>query len=319
MGESSLKVRPPEKDDHPLSPALFPPPRRSASFTVSTASSSAPQTSYFDLNPHNLSSTREHNRGRHHAASISVVPPRVAGKGRVSQADLLGVGPSRRPRSIVEPVNENNDDGDISPGQEIPLSKTQSREKRSNRLSISSTRPVYVDSLSKEDAAVLEMRFDMMTDEELGIYLSTLFPLPTSSSDSGVQSRIGSRTTSSESVKTPIPPQPPEDSTETPRAPRYRKLTKFTWSDDDQSPLFPPSPPSDAPRGQPDHPLRVLAKAVREMREKIESLEEENERLRNEISLGRAKKSRDKAADEVSVMSVPSGLSTDTRPRYMMV
>lgn len=36
----------------------------------------------------------------------------------------------------------------------------------------------YVDSLSKEDAAVLEMRFDLMSDEELGIYLETLFPLP---------------------------------------------------------------------------------------------------------------------------------------------
>jgi len=36
----------------------------------------------------------------------------------------------------------------------------------------------YVDSLSKEDAAVLEMQFDAMSDEELGMYLGTLFPLP---------------------------------------------------------------------------------------------------------------------------------------------
>lgn len=280
----------------------------------------------------------------------------------------LGV---RRPASLYDVVATEHPErpgmprsqggsSDTSPMHEegSTLLFTTNEQKRKGRLSVGSGKiPAYMDSVSKEDAAVLEMRFEVMSDEELGIYLSTLFPLPgvgstfisASASASGPRSRSTSADNSSRSSSPGLgdyvghkggslggqnssaPPRTPrtpegegvdagaeEDTTATtPRAmeTRLRTLSKPTRrvdpgsdqdvSDDDdgdKTPLFPPSPPvrPSGAGGYPDHPLRVLSRAVREMKERLELLEEENEQLRMEVSLGRARKSHDKSADQVS-------------------
>lgn len=351
---------------HPLSPSVHPP-RRSASFTAplpvpsSSGSTSLPLSSgYFDL-PTSGSGSISNGEGstprqkrRNHAASISTLPRHYGPKGRVSQADLLGVGvglgSSRRPRSLYEvPVPEQlaqEGEDDTSPlrDETTDLARIHSRK---GRLSIGDAngkgRAVYVDSLSKEDAAVLEMRFELMSDQELGIYLSTLFPLPvpgpggSSGSSSvrhggksgeaspGIVRGVGETAGVDEEMEEEAiaeTPRPVETKLKRISMPVRRVTTNIRSSqadggeeddedeDGDKTPLFPPSPPgrpSNGTGGYPDHPLRILARAVQEMKERMEVLEEENERLRFEVSLGMARQSQDKPADQVSrTLSRPS-------------
>jgi uncharacterized small protein (DUF1192 family) len=314
MGEPSVRGGSPSHGLHPLSPSLHPPTKRSSSFTLlpstSTATTRAAATGYFDLASTSVPAPRhmrhEGVTRRQHAASVSVVPSRVAGKGRVSQADLLGVGPSRRPRSMIEAVEEHQE----GEGTGTTRSEALEGDRQAGRGSFNSVRPVHIDMLSKEDAAVLEMRFDYMTDEELGVYLATLFPLPspTPLTRSTSPARAPLATPPSLGTSTPTPSAEvagegrDEMVPDTPRAIKTGKRIgrEALWNEDDASPLFPPSPPGDMPRGQPDHPLRILARAVRELKDKVEQLEDENERLRAEISLGKAKRSKSHATDQVS-------------------
>ena len=117
----------------------------------------------------------------------------------------------------------------------------------------------------------MEMRFDLMSDLELEIYLRHLG---------------GASTGLSAGMDMPTPRIPPNRVTSvsptTPRAvPEVSQLGSMAQEDENTSPLFPPSPSSRAVQSEVfDHPLRVLSRAVRELKEAIERLEEENERLR---------------------------------------
>ena len=135
---------------------------------------------------------------------------------------------------------------------------------------------------------MLEMHFDLMSDEELRIYLDTLFPLGVGRSDED-SGREGANT--------------PVMSTPRPIGLGMLKPSSDGMDEDgDKSPLFPPSPPSRSPniQGKADHPLRVLSRALRDLRSLVEELEEENEELRDELRMGRALKAG-KHADNVSI------------------
>ncbi|KAK4689732.1 small G protein signaling modulator 3, partial [Tremellales sp. Uapishka_1] len=128
----------------------------------------------------------------------------------------------------------------------------------------------YLDSLSREELAVLEMRFDLMEDDELEEYLRVL---------SGVEQGselLTPRVTGSGSHITPLPTRRPV----------------VCRPEDDL--LFPPSPPGHE-REELDHPLRILCRAVRELKEVVEQLETENASLKKEWAAVEVEK-----ADQVS-------------------
>jgi hypothetical protein len=135
-----------------------------------------------------------------------------------------------------------------------------------------------LDSLSKDEVAILDTRFDLMSDDELRIYLEHFGAPPPRDSSTDLPTP---------KVKPGTPPKPHSPALMT----------------GDKTPLFPPSPPSHAThREVVDHPLRILSRAVRELREANSRLEEENERLR--LHLERERESKEslqpKQADEVS-------------------
>ncbi|ORY35339.1 rab-GTPase-TBC domain-domain-containing protein [Naematelia encephala] len=264
MAESSLSrlLSAESSSNHPLSPSVHPARihsglARNGSSTPSLLTQSVPpaiQTGgYFDL-PNAQSSHR-----RHHAATISGLPNRSPLSGLpghlspslVPAATALSI--RATPASQYDPVLRDPP----SPGTARPWS-------------------AYADSLSKDDLAVLETRFDLMTDAELREF------------------------TTGASTSTPSGSE-----ILTPRVTTRHSRGSETESDSDgeptPSPLFPPSPPSGSKRRQgADHPLRVLSRAVRELRETVEALEEENALLR--AGLGKIETAGDeRPADQVSI------------------
>jgi len=281
--------------EHPLSPSSQPTPRRATSFTTA---SSAP--GYFDNAHIGHTSLSPQPLRRQHASSVSSVRHHAK---RASQADLLGVGPSRRPRSMIDTLPEDVADT-ISLGTSTHSLKAgrRRRSRSTGRASVlrygNADSSYALDGLSNEEKAVVEMRFDLMSDEELGIYLSTLFPLPPPPGFSNSSSSATSPSVPSENEDAVAPTTPATPAT--PRASNRRRLIKMPSEDDPSTPLFPPSPPAKHMHMQVDHPLRILARAVLELRDNVERLQEENEGLRAQVELAQPRKSRDKAADEVS-------------------
>ncbi|WWC93558.1 hypothetical protein V866_000393 [Kwoniella sp. B9012] len=207
---------------------------------------------------------------RPHANTISTArPSRRTGKG-LSEAQLLGVESSRRSghwSNLTSPTLHNHP---IVEDQQISRYRSPKRGDSS-----SSTLFGYLDSLSKEELAIVETRFDLMTDDELRQYIrkspsSPPTPLEFSTSESLNPSRDDT-----------APPRP--DSA-------------------DHPPLFPPSPPAGDPvLPTSDHPLKVLSKAIVELREVIERLEDENIKLKKENAEKSKIKTRRKSADQISI------------------
>jgi hypothetical protein len=232
---------------HPLSPGLHPtPPRRPSS-----------QAGYFDA-PSPVPPLPETSQ-RHHSSSISSTHRNH----RTSDADLLGIGPSPRVlrRNIpgtMKPSPAISDQGVMEDPPLVPEPRPVPSRGSSGR---SKPYSIYVNSLSREEMQIVDTRFDLMSEPELSIYLSSF----------------------SQSSRTPrqvisLSPTTPRPTSVNSVSGRVREVS----DDGDTSPLFPPSPPNQETRREMmDHPLRILARAVRELKEAIESLEEENEILRN--------------------------------------
>nr|XP_031860049.1 uncharacterized protein CI109_004412 [Kwoniella shandongensis]KAA5527121.1 hypothetical protein CI109_004412 [Kwoniella shandongensis] len=208
------------------------------------------------------------NRHRPHAATISGARPSPR-TGGLSEADLLGVGPSQR---HLRRSNKASPSLHSTAELEDVEYHTPARPESHRADSTGSRRLVnYLDSLGRDEIAIVETRFDLMSDEELYQFLQTL-PGP------------------SRGLDLPTLDQP-DDQSLPPRAETPQS---------DKSPLFPPSPPSLASKQEPiDHPLRVLSRAVRELREVIGKLQDENERLR-EDNKARSIPAR-KAPDRMSI------------------
>ncbi|ODN96372.1 hypothetical protein L198_04086 [Cryptococcus wingfieldii CBS 7118] len=133
----------------------------------------------------------------------------------------------------------------------------------------------YLDSLDRNELAVVETRFDLMTDEEIRLYLQNQEDAPDES-------------------------EPPVDVSDS--APEFGQLPSQEKPDlfGAQSPLFPPSPPPVRARALAhDHPLRILSRVVKELKEVIDRLEDENDSLREAQS--RRRSSSSKAADQISI------------------
>ncbi|OCF75968.1 hypothetical protein I204_03265 [Kwoniella mangroviensis CBS 8886] len=207
---------------------------------------------------------------RPHANTISTArPSRRSGNG-LSEAQLLGVESSRRSGHWSNLTSPNLHHHPIVENQQI------SRFRSPKRGDSSSSRLFgHLDSLSKEELAVVETRFDLMTDDELRQYIrqtpsSNPTPLESSTSESLDSSRDDT-----------APPRPVPA---------------------DHPPLFPPSPPASDPVSVPtDHPLKVLSKAIAELREVIERLEDENIKLKKENAEKSKPKTRRKSADQISI------------------
>jgi hypothetical protein len=273
-GPSGLHIIAP-RPEHPLSPGAHQPfpslARRSTSVHLPSASApprdreqGQPQ-GYFDL-----SSTSRHV----HGPSISSAHGR---RHAASDADLLGIGPSQRLSRRAGPSNKPSPA--ISDVAALPeaLSLDPAPAVPSIPLSPRSTLHA-LDSLSKDEVAILDTRFDLMSDDELRIYLEHFGAPPPRDSSTDLPTP---------KVKPGTPPKPQSPALMT----------------GDKIPLFPSSPPSHAThREVVDHPLRILSRAVRELREANSRLEEENERLRLDLERERERKesSQPKQADEVS-------------------
>ena len=252
MAESSLSklLRPDQPDalHHPLSPSARTGPRRAASFTNATREASSPTNSQ-------LKGTR-----RHHAATVSVSS---ISERHVTEADLLGVGPSTRP---VRRSAQSKAQTPLSLNSQSDLGST--RQNRDGRSNSTGSKPLsmYIDGLTKEEAAVVEMRFDLMSTDEIQVYLQTLVP----------------------SLASPPRSTPSSISHASPSTPRAIPSIPSPRTDDE--PLFPPSPPAEiTPRKLPDHPLGILSRAIRELKESVITLEEENTKLRAELMASGAK------------------------------
>lgn len=272
-------------DPHPLSPLSPTLARRSSATSLPPAGPSRTPASYFEL-------PKDDPPRRHHATSLTSRHSRkVSG---ITEADLLGVGPSQRPfrppgqtsnkpsppisqLALMETANETNVSAKLRP---IP-----------RRGASSGSRPwsVYVESLRREEIGVVETRFDLMTDEELDAYLGQY-----------------GQALSTPSLATPRKPPDKTVSTSptTPRAPRGAQSVRSKGADvddEDKSPLFPPSPPRHAAKSQVlDHPLRILSRAIRELQVAVQRLEEENDRLRAPGATSSSPVIAQKAADRVS-------------------
>ncbi|WWC71777.1 uncharacterized protein I206_105736 [Kwoniella pini CBS 10737] len=222
---------------------------------------------------------------RPHANTISTTrPTRRAGNG-LSEAQLLGVGPSQVLRrrsghwsSTVSPSLDQDamfEDAHFS--RPTPIRSPKRADSYGSRLF------ECLDSLSKEELEIVNTRFDLMSDEELRQYTPSLA--------TGGQSIPTLPLTNTVTVDR-FPDEPAVDDSPS---------SNPTTSSEDQSPLFPPSPPSQDPILTPiDHPLRVLSKAIAELREAIGKLEEENFKLRKE-NAEKGRRRRRKSADQISI------------------
>ncbi|WVR07341.1 hypothetical protein IAU60_004382 [Kwoniella sp. DSM 27419] len=225
-----------------------------------------------------------------HAKTISTARPsrRVAG---VSEADLLGVGTSSRSPAARRLDHAAKAMATVPSIEEDTLTRRPYSPRRTHSGSSRRTLASYLDSLSRDDMAVVDTRFDLMSDDELQRYMqeATASHLP------GTGSSDGTRT-----PRTRTDGLDGEVSEDDPRAQLARTLPRAP------SPLFPPSPPSLASQVVPqDHPLRVLSRAVRELREVIDRLEGDNEQLRRD----KAKLEKKRRARSGDRMSIHDGLT----------
>jgi hypothetical protein len=186
-------------------------------------------------------------------------------KANATDADLLGVGPSRRLAPVKGSSSQPLSSSVPPPANSLPMQT--SRSKRPWKM--------FLQSLSREELAVVDTDFDGMTEQQLRAYLRSF-------STSSTPTDIASEDLTPEDS---IPPTPP-----IPIQPRPS----------DDAPLFPPSPPGTTHREIVDHPLRILSRAVRELREAVEKLEEENEALRLIKEAGGVRPKRNRQADQVS-------------------
>lgn len=170
-----------------------------------------------------------------------------------------------------------------------------------------------LESLTRDEMEVLEVRFDLMSRDEIAEYLGPW---------GGADGAKGREEVSEPSADDPAGEGPgqsahrPEgehdsdgerqvdgkSTTEsTPRPPRTLKrpspLSRSSSShvilptrsgpasgSGSTSPLFPPSPPGESCEPvRLEHPLSILSRAIREMREAVGKVEMENERLRREV------------------------------------
>jgi len=199
------------------------------------------------------------------ATSSSSYTPQDRRKANATDADLLGVGPSRRLAPVKSSSTQPISGSVPPPANSIPMQT--SRSKRPWKM--------FLQSLSREELAVVDTDFDGMTEQQLQAYLLSF---STSSTPTDIPS--GDITPADSIPPTPPIPIQPQPS--------------------DDAPLFPPSPPGTTHRDIVDHPLRILSRAVRELREAVEKLEEENEALRVIKGAGGVRSKRNRQADQVS-------------------
>lgn len=274
MSRSTTRLRessgPASQHDHPLSPASHP---------VHPAlkrgiSSSAPPPDYFDVD--NESSTRASA-----SASRNSISGRRSTNATTTEADLLGVGPSRRLGKIT--TAKASDDGNGITANGFVMERSKSRR----------SWKVFLQSLSKEELAIIETDFDSMPDNQLQAYLSSFDPSP---KDSSNMSNDHHNESDSQMEAINIAQAQAQAQAQAPTIPGDTEL---------EPPLFPPSPPGETQRELVDHPLRILSRAVRELREVVENLEDENEKLRLLKEVGGVRGKRDRRADQVSLTHPP--------------
>jgi hypothetical protein len=269
----------------PLSSARPRTSRRASSFTnLPTTSHSG----YFDIPK---ASTQ-----RQHAASVSSSRP----AGRAAHG--LAPGPPPRFRGSARASPAFSEHAVMEDTESVFLSSHDAQ------LRAPSTRPptvrhdsgrpwtAYLDSLSKEEMQVVEMRFDLMADDELDAYMRGMGSGGGLSQGLDLLTPRGTR--SREPTVSPTTPMPM-------RLPVAPIMTTTV-----DEPLFPPSPPLPPDqRDAQDHPLRILSRAVRELKEAIEQLEAENERLRSGSSGSKEQTSRHRlktSVDQVSAINEKS-------------
>jgi len=230
----------PSRQDHPLSPSNHP--------TLTRRLSSVPNEPPDYFTATSSSTKNVHDRRKTNA----------------TDTDLLGIGPSRRLAPVK--VSSNRPIPDSGPSPANGMQRTRSK------------RPwkVFLQSLSREELAVVDTDFDGMTEPELRAYLHSFSTSP----------RSIDITTEAESPLALVSPTSP-----LPIQPRAS----------DAAPLFPPSPPAMTQQAIVDHPLRILSRAVRELREAVEQLEAENEALRLIKEAGGVRPKRNKQAHQVSL------------------
>jgi hypothetical protein len=247
-GELAAPTGTSQHQDHPLSPSSHP------SLTRRPSSVPKQPPDYFSATSSNSYSTHDRR------------------KANATDADLLGIGPSRRlgpfKSSSTQPQSHAADAGTSTPMQ-------KSRSKRPWKM--------FLQSLSREELAVVDTDFDAMTESQLRSYLHTF---STSASASETPDIIKDDV----SPFTSVPPTPP--------IPIQARSSDIGGSD---QPLFPPSPPGTTDQEIVDHPLRILSRAVRELREAVEKLEEENEALRLIKEAGGVRPKRNRQADQVGL------------------
>jgi hypothetical protein len=231
----------PARPDHPLSPSTYP--------TLTRRPSPSPNQPPDYFSATSSSSYTSHDRR----------------KANATDADLLGVGPSRRLAPVKGSSTQPLSSSAPPPANSLPMQT--SRSKRPWKM--------FLQSLSREELAVVDTDFDGMTEHQLRAYLRSF-------------------STSSTPTDIPIDDITPEDSIPpTPPIPIQPRPS-------DDAPLFPPSPPGTTHHEIVDHPLRILSRAVRELREAVEKLEEENEALRLIKEAGGVRPKRNRQADQVS-------------------
>lgn len=279
---------------HPLShnhhPSLA---RRTSPISIpSPAGPSHTQPGYFDL-----SKVDHRTHHRHHANTISATTGHIRKGTGNSEADLLGVGPSQRMRRSGQTSSKASpafsQTSVVEDDQEVDLNMTLRPDGFRSDSNGSKPWAVYVDSLSREEMAIVETRFDLMTDEELEEHL-------------GRSDRPSAATSPAMELLTPQEPpdKGPSTSPTTPKATRDNLSLWLTSTgvEDDQSPLFPPSPPSHpAKLVTRDHPLRILSRAIKELKESVQRLEEENERLRAHRTPENGRKATDQVGSPMHV------------------
>lgn len=212
--------------------------------------------------------------------------PRASGSGsrgrrstNVTEADLLGVGPSRKlGKSTVT----------TSTPQILASRERTRQDATTNGLERSRSRRswrVFLQSLSKEELAVIETNFDAMSDEQLQTYITAFESIPTPP-PGDLSDADGISPLAAPEIPADPPPYAPEEI-------------------DVGARLFPPSPPGKTRQELVDHPIRILSRAVRELREVVETLEEENEELRLlKQAGGVSSKRRDRQADQVGLTAL---------------
>jgi hypothetical protein len=229
------------RNDHPLSPSTRP---RASRRAVPT---STQPPSYFDS--YDPATTPVH-RGTDLANGNSLLP---AGRSRIRG--------STNTASVL---------GDV----QASISTTGGTQP------LSATRPwsSFLQSLSKQELAVVETDFDSMSEEDLITFLHSSNPQPAAPEDLS------------------IPPASTVISVPPPTLPAPASLQR-----DVDQPLFPPSPPLTTRADLVDHPLRILSRAVRELRETVEMLEAENLRLSVPTQGVGVRVKRNRQADQVSI------------------